>query len=181
MVKRAKGEHRPRMALASRFLKQREGSVMVGWSATAVNEHLAKKNLRVHNPCVGGARQPGTAFDSICGDAAAFDQHAPIPVLGSRDALCRPAKPQRSLGVITLDPDAFGETDGEVEGGNEVPCLGGALEPMTRLGLILRLAAAAEHEVRKVGFGRLVAEVGCTLQPEILRRSGSRPTPVPME
>src|SRR3954452_584298 len=94
MIKCTKRKHRAHVDLASRLLEQRESLVMIRWSAAAIYEQLAKKNLRVHQPSVGRARYPGAAFDYICEDTAAFDQNAAVPILGRRHALCRTAKPQ---------------------------------------------------------------------------------------
>ena len=66
---------------------------MVRLAATAVNKHFSKQNLGVHNPGVCGTCHPGATFRRICRDAAAFEQHAAIPVLGGRDALCSAAEP----------------------------------------------------------------------------------------
>ena len=58
MIKRAKREHRARVPLASCLLEQCKGLLMGGLTATAVDEHLAKQNLGVHQARVGG-RAPG--------------------------------------------------------------------------------------------------------------------------
>src|SRR5262245_63444089 len=150
IIKRAKREHCPRVSLASSLLEKRERLVVVGLTAAAVDEHLAELNLGVCQARVRGARHPGAGFDCIYGNAAAFEQHAAVPVLGCRDSLRGTAKPLRSFGVVTLHADAFSETDGKIEGSNEIACFGRALEPMARLGLLLGRAAPLEHEVRKI-------------------------------
>src|SRR5829696_3064794 len=154
------------MALARCDFEECQGLLVISFAATAVDEHLAKQNLGVQHSRACSAADPLTAFSGVCGHAATFDQHAPVPVLGARNAFGRPAKPLGSFLVIALNADAFRETDPEVEGRDEISGLGGALEPMTRFNLILRLAALAQHEIRKVGLGGGITEFSCTLEPE---------------
>src|SRR5829696_8837920 len=153
------------MALARCDFEECQGLLVISFAATAVDEHLAKQNLSVHHSGACSTADPLTAFSSVCGHAATFDQHAPVPVLGARDAFGRPMKPLGSFSVIALNADAFRETDPEVEGRDEISGLGGALEPMTGFDLILRLAAVAQHKIRKVGLRGVVAELSCTLEP----------------
>ncbi|SDE95540.1 hypothetical protein SAMN05216337_104048 [Bradyrhizobium brasilense] len=139
---------------------------MIGRSALAVYKHFTEQDLRVHDPGVGGALEPGSALGSVFRDTSAFNQYPTIPVLGSRDTHCSTTQPHCGLGIVRLDPDAFSKADGEVEGGNEITRFGSAFEPITSLRLVAGLTAAAKHEIRKVDFRLFVTEFNRTLQPE---------------
>ena len=112
-------------------------------------------------PAVGGLGDPDSSFHRVGVHAAAFNQHAAIPILRVHNAFGRAAQPFGCLAVVALDADAFCKADAEVERGDQVARLGCLLEPFTGADGILFIAVPAQQQIAEIDMGTGIACLGC--------------------
>ncbi len=149
----ADGEHRADMALPGGFLEQRQGGRMVFGPAASGKQHVRQHDLGFDHADLSRLGDPEPAFLRVGVHASTFDEHAAVPVLRIDDAICRPAEPFGGLAVVTLNADAFGQANAEVEGGDEVAGFSRLLEPLAGADLILLVAVPAQQQVSEIDVG----------------------------
>jgi hypothetical protein len=90
------------------------------WRADPVQVHVSQHDLRVDHADIRRGGNPDASLLGVALHAAAFDQHAAVPILCVNDAVGRPAQPLRGFLLVPFDTDTFGQTNAEVERGDQI-------------------------------------------------------------
>ena len=137
-------EHGANMSRSGGLVEQGQSGRMILWSADAVQRHVGQHDLRLDHPDIRGGGYPGTSLLGVLFHAAAFDQHAAVPILRVDHAVRCSTQPLRGFLVVPFHANTFGQTDAEVERGDQVTGFRRLLEPFPCVDRILQIAMALQ-------------------------------------
>ncbi|OIQ72013.1 hypothetical protein GALL_463690 [mine drainage metagenome] len=158
-VHRTDGEHGADVAACGGFFEQGEGGRVVFRAAAPGQHHVRQHHLGFDHADFGGLGDPDAAFFGVGVHAAAFDQHAAVPILCVDHAVGGAAQPFGGLSVIAFDAHTLREADAEVEGGDQVARCSGLFEPGAGADLVLFVAMPAQQQVAQIDIGAGIARL----------------------